>query len=272
MEKRFLEEQRMRHIKSEVRRKKELESIEAQKAMRATVNVNHPMSEDAAKDVWEENEQLPKDEFNPKTFFALNDLDSNGLLDLEEVRIVLKKELENAYDTKDKRDLENAYDTNDKRELKEEMERMRDHIYKEVDKNGDLMIDFEEFMEQINEKDESKKKWDTLDNEPSFSDAEFEEFEKKRVNDIRDDMAKGKKPEGYNYEDVPLLDDNFLNETHLRYGGVLMKVDDSPHDVRKKVFREYAMGKKFNEEQILNHIEDPLKRRKLEIEREIEKT
>ena len=26
-----------------------------------------------------------KDEFNPKTFFALNDLDSNGLLDMEEV-------------------------------------------------------------------------------------------------------------------------------------------------------------------------------------------
>ena len=62
--------------------------------------IKHPLTEDTAKEVWEEKEQLPKvlktthenafksvskDEFNPKTYFALNDLDSNGLLDLEEV-------------------------------------------------------------------------------------------------------------------------------------------------------------------------------------------
>ena len=87
---------------------------------------------------------------------------------------------------------------------------------------------------------------------------------------IRDDMAVGKKPDGYNYEDVPLLDDNFLNETHIRYEGVLMKVDDSPHDVRQKIFKEYAMKKQFDREQVVKHIEDPLKRRKKEIENEIE--
>jgi len=258
MEKRFLEDQRMRHMKSEIKRKKELESIEAEKAKRAAVNIKHPMSEDAAKDVWEEKEKLPKEEFNPKTFFALNDLDSNGLLDLEEVRMILRKELDNSYDKAD-----------DKREQKEEMERMRDHIYKEVDKNGDLMIDFDEFMEQIKENDK-KEDWKTLDNESSYNDTEFEKFQKNRINEIRDDMAVGKKPDGYNYEDVPLLDDNFLNETHIRYEGVLMKVDDSPHDVRQKIFKEYAMKKQFDREQVVKHIEDPLKRRKKEIENEIE--
>merc|ERR1712142_723766 len=228
MEKRFLEEQRLRHIKTEERRKKELEQLEAEKAKRAAANVKHPMSEDAEKDVWEDKEGLPRDEFNPKTFFSMHDLDSNGLLDLEEVRVILRQELENS-----------KIDKNDTREYMEEMERMRDHIYRETDKNGDLMID-------------------------------FEEFEKQRLNEIRDDMAEGKKPKGYNYEDVPLLDDNFLNETHIRYGGVLMKVDDSPHDVREKVFKEYAMKKQFEEEQYLNHIEDPLKRRKKEIEKEIQ--
>ena len=73
---------------------------------------------------------------------------SNGLLDLEEVRMILRKELENAYDKEVPGD--------DKREQKEEMERMRDHIYKEVDKNGDLMIDFEEFLEQIHEETKNK--------------------------------------------------------------------------------------------------------------------
>ena len=57
MEKRFLEDQRMRHLKTEMKRKKELETIEAEKAKRAAVNVKHPMSEDAAKDVWEEKEK-----------------------------------------------------------------------------------------------------------------------------------------------------------------------------------------------------------------------
>ena len=60
MEKRFLEDQRMRHLKTEMKRKKELETIEAEKAKRATVNVKHPMSEDAAKDVWEEKENDQK--------------------------------------------------------------------------------------------------------------------------------------------------------------------------------------------------------------------
>lgn len=260
MEKRFLEEQRLRHIKTEERRKKELESIEAEKAKRASADLKHPMSEDAIKDVWEEKEQLPKEEFNPKTFFALNDLDGNGLLDLEEIRMVLKNELD-----------QGNIPGNDTREQMEEMERMRDHIYKETDKNGDLMIDFEEFMLQMQENQKDKERWDTLDNESKFNESEFEAYEKRRLNEIRNDMAEGKKPEGYNYEDVPLLDDNFLNETHIRYGGVMMKVDDSPHEVREKVFKEYVMKKKFEEEQELNHIQDPLKRRKMEIEKEIQR-
>merc|ERR1711970_1539806 len=80
MEKRFLEELRLRHIKSEEHRKVELEKIEAEKARKASIKIKHPMSEDAAKDIWEEKEQLPRDEFNLKTYFALNDLDSNGFL------------------------------------------------------------------------------------------------------------------------------------------------------------------------------------------------
>ena len=32
---------------------------------------------------------------------------------------------------------------------------------------------------------------------------EFDEFEKQRIGEIRDDIAEGKKPRGYDYEDVP---------------------------------------------------------------------
>ena len=92
------------------------------------------------------------------------------MLDLEEVRIILQKELENSYDNKVPGD--------DKRERREEMERMRDHIYKEIDKNGDLMIDFSEFMDQMSDKKESNKNWETIDNESSFNDTEFDSHEK----------------------------------------------------------------------------------------------
>ena len=134
MEKRFLEEQHLRHIKSEEQRKKELETIEAEKAKRSSVNIKHPLSEDAAKDVWEEKEQLPRDEFDLKTYFALNDLDSNGFLDLQEIKMLIRKFLDSGQIT--------GYDM---REKIMKMERIRDQFYKEADTNGDLMIDFEEF-------------------------------------------------------------------------------------------------------------------------------
>ena len=81
MEKRFVEEQRLRHIKDEERRKSEQERMEAVKASQANRKVlismsshfltvvihchpfpqiKHPLTEDTAKEVWEEKEQLPK--------------------------------------------------------------------------------------------------------------------------------------------------------------------------------------------------------------------
>ena len=99
---------------------------------------------------------------------------------------------------------------------REEMERMRDHIYKEVDKNGDLMLDYSEFLAGIEESRDKDKNWETVDNETFFNETEFDEYEKQRVGEIRRDIGEGNKPKGYEFNDVPLLNDNFLNETHIR--------------------------------------------------------
>ncbi len=32
----------------------------------------------------------------------------------------------------------------------------------------------------------------------------------------------GKKPEKYDFRDVPLLDGNFINETHIKYGDMIV--------------------------------------------------
>ena len=141
-----------------------------------------------------------------------------------QVRRLLHKELENSYDEK-----EGEHDPRERRSKplhillstseissREEMERMRDHIYKEIDKNRDLMIDYSEFLEGLEDKKDINKNWETIDNEPVFNDTDFDSYEKKRIDEIREDIAEGKKPEGYDFKDVPLLDDNFLNETHIR--------------------------------------------------------
>ena len=260
MEKRFLEEQRLRHMKTE-KRIEELERRNMEKAAKEAVHIKQPLSENAAKEVWTEEEKLPENEFNPKTFFALNDLDGNGFLDLEEIRIILKMEYQNA--NKDNNN------TEDLREQQEQIQRMEDFVIKEIDKNGDLMIDFEEYTKSLQNK-QGKEEWTTEQTE--LDEEEFKEFEKQRIDEIRDNIADGKKPRGYNYKDVPLLDENFINETHIKYDGVLMKVEDSPKEIREKHFKDYAMEKRFETEEKIRHIDDPIARKKMEMENEFEKS
>ena len=93
---------------------------------------------------------------------------------------------------------------------------MREHIYNEIDRNKDMMIDYSEFAQGLEDKKDIDKNWETIGNEPVFDDKDFNSYEKKRINEIREDIAEGKKPEAYEFRDVPLLDDNFLNETHIR--------------------------------------------------------
>ena len=50
------------------------------------------------------------------------------------------------------KELDKVYDRNapedDMREREEEMERMREHVFKESDKNKDKLISYEEFLEE----------------------------------------------------------------------------------------------------------------------------
>lgn len=43
--------------------------------------VHHPGSKKQLEEVWQEKDNLPKDEFDPKTFFALHDVNGDGVLD-----------------------------------------------------------------------------------------------------------------------------------------------------------------------------------------------
>jgi len=161
MEKRFHEKQVLRHLNNDRERKQEIERREAAKAEQANKELKHPLSKDQIEDVWENQDNLPKDEFDPKTFFALHDLDGNGLLDTREVELVLKSEYEKSFTDKDTPEVKEG--------RRQEMLRMREHIYDSVDKNKDMMIDLTEFIGTL--ETEKEQKWD----EQSEADITLEE-------------------------------------------------------------------------------------------------
>lgn len=74
-------------------------------------------------EVWQEQDQMQQ-EFDPKTFFLLHDMDSNGLWDENEVKALFLKELDKMY--------QSGAPEDDIRERIEEMERMREQVFKEV--------------------------------------------------------------------------------------------------------------------------------------------
>ena len=58
----------------------------------------------------------------------MHDLDGNGQWDENEVRILFRKELEKAYDPNNPED--------DMKEREEEMERMREHVFRHGGRSG----------------------------------------------------------------------------------------------------------------------------------------
>merc|ERR1712088_880958 len=149
----------------------EMEKMEAKH--NAHEKLKHPMTKDQLEEVWEDQDHMDPQDWDPKTFFAMHDLDGNGQWDENEVRVLFKKELDKAYDPNAPED--------DMREREEEMERMREHVFKESDTDKNHMISFDEFLAET-QRDEFEKDpgWDTMDDEELYTDEEFQEFEHER--------------------------------------------------------------------------------------------
>jgi hypothetical protein len=60
----------------------------------------------------------------------------------------------------------------------------------------DLFIDYDEFLVGLTD-EQNAMEWETVDDESVFEEEEFEEFEKHRIDEIRDSFAKGKNKENY---------------------------------------------------------------------------
>lgn len=87
------------------------------------------------------------------------------------------------------------------KEREEEMERMREHVFKESDQNKDRLISFPEFLAET-KRDEFDKDpgWDTIDKEgEEFTEEEYKAYELQRQQEIQDMLNRGIVPPGYPY-------------------------------------------------------------------------
>ena len=201
MEKKFEKDMRLNAINDTAERKvvqEEMEKLESKH--RQHDKLKHPMTKDQLEEVWEEQDHMDAQDWDPKTFFAMHDLDGNGQWDENEVRILFKKELDKAYDPNAPED--------DMREREEEMERMREHVFKESDKDKNRMISYDEFLAET-QKDEFNKDegWETLDEdeEDMFTEEEFHQFEQERQKEVQRMMEMGQIPQGYPYPNIPAM-------------------------------------------------------------------
>ncbi|KAG7523018.1 nucleobindin-2 [Solea senegalensis] len=84
--------ERLKNMNEEDRKKAEQDHEEMKKKRAEHPKVNHPGSEDQLKEVWENEDGLDPQDFNPKTFFKLHDTNEDGFLDGNEIEAFFTKE------------------------------------------------------------------------------------------------------------------------------------------------------------------------------------
>ncbi|XP_037034652.1 nucleobindin-2 isoform X4 [Bradysia coprophila] len=210
LEKEFEKQEKLRGYGDDSRAEHEAELKKLEQKHNEHPKVHHPGNKAQLEEVWEEQDHMEGMDFDPQTFFMMHDIDSNGVWDQNEVKALFVKELDKVY--------QQGLPEDDMRERAEEMERMREHVFTEADRNRDGVIDYQEFIDQT-KKDEFQRDpgWDTVDTEKVYTHDEYLEFERRRQEEINRMMAEH--PEKYpNYHQDPHHQQNYnqhLDQQHV---------------------------------------------------------
>lgn len=155
LQKEFEKQEKLRNMSSEEKKKFEEDIQKMTEKHRVHPKLHHPGSKDQLEEVWEKQDHMDAQDFDPKKFFMMHDVDGNGFWDEMEVKALFKLELDKVY--------QQGLPEDDMRERAEEMERMREHVYKEADVNRDRLISFDEFMTQTKKQEYREDPgWDTV--------------------------------------------------------------------------------------------------------------
>jgi len=145
-------------------------------------HINAPGSKHQFEEVWEEQDHMRKEDFNPQVFFQMHDITGDGFWDQEEVEAMLGNEVKKLYDDKDPHV--------DKHEMQEEFHRMREHIYKEIDTNHDGLISKKEFFDYSHSAEFQKDEgWKSVEEAPVYTEEELKQYEQQRQQ-LHDHYAK----------------------------------------------------------------------------------
>ncbi|XP_061392545.1 nucleobindin-2 [Musca vetustissima] len=187
MQKEFEKEMIKNELPEEQRKKFEEEQKQLEEKHKKHEKVHHPGNKAQLEEVWEEQDHMDKQDFDPHTFFMIHDVDGNGFWDETEVKALFVKELDKVY--------KSGLPEDDMRERAEEMERMREHVFQETDTNRDGLISFQEFLEQT-KRDEFNRdpEWQTIDEQPQYTHEEYLEFERRRKEEVDRMIAQGLLP------------------------------------------------------------------------------
>ncbi|XP_023306179.2 nucleobindin-2 [Lucilia cuprina] len=187
MQKEFEKEMIKKELDEEQRKKFEEEQKALQEKHKKHEKVHHPGNKAQLEEVWEKQDHMDKQDFDPHTFFMIHDVDGNGFWDETEVKALFVKELDKVY--------QSGLPEDDMRERAEEMERMREHVFQETDTNRDGLISFQEFLEQTKREEYNRDpEWQTIDEQPQYTHEEYLEFERRRKEEIDRMIAQGLLP------------------------------------------------------------------------------
>ncbi|CAI2356397.1 unnamed protein product [Caenorhabditis sp. 36 PRJEB53466] len=168
------EDHKLAQMAPEEREKAKREYEESEKRHNEHEKLKHPGSKDQLQDVWEESDHLEKEAYDPKTFFALHDLNGDGLWNDFELESLFQLELEKMYNETNPDD--------DMKEKEEEMNRMREHVMKQMDANQDRMISLQEFLTdneaQNAQPPKQEETWQDLGQQKIYTDEELQRFER----------------------------------------------------------------------------------------------
>lgn len=202
MQKKFNEHQKEMGLTEEKRAQYHEEQEKLREKHKKHEPLHHPGSKQQLEEVWEEQDHVNQ-EFDPRTFFNLHDMDGNGVWDQDEVKSLFQKELDKMY--------QDGVPEDDLIERYEEMERMREHVFKEadIDKNG--FINYHEFLKQTQEPEFQKDDgWKGLDEQQIYTQEDYDNYiryhqQQQAAQANAHAAANGvpPQPNGVNYQQVP---------------------------------------------------------------------
>ncbi|XP_063986789.1 nucleobindin-2 isoform X2 [Diachasmimorpha longicaudata] len=186
MEKKFEEEEKMKTLNEEEKKKYAAELEAMKEKHKKHQPLHHPGSKQQLEEVWEKQDHMTDEEFNPKTFFYMHDLDGDGYWDQYEVEALFVKELDKMYNDNPEDDI---------RERQEDMERMREHMFAEADTNQDGLIDYNEFLGLTKKKNfQEDPGWEGLDKQEHYSQQEYDAYQLQKQQEMQRMAAQGLRP------------------------------------------------------------------------------